>query len=78
VFVVLRKFYDSLYIARFCSGYICFKFAIFDGKVTKKKIIPQNNSVKNIVSGSESQRLKLLSEMEVFGHFVEERGGFDF
>jgi hypothetical protein len=35
-----------------------------------------NNNRKNCLS-SESQRLQLLGEMEVFGHFGDERVGFD-
>ena len=35
-----------------------------------------NKNRKNCLS-SESQRLKLLGEVEVFGHFGDERVGFD-
>ena len=35
-----------------------------------------NNTSKNCL-GSKSQRLQLLGEMEVFGHFGDERVGFD-
>jgi hypothetical protein len=44
------------------------------------KIIQKNYSTKQfrkkIVSGSKSQRLLLFGEVEMFGHFVDERSGF--